>query len=381
MITHFNVEGLFNLYNYDLDFANADGTPIKFITGPNGYGKSTILFLLNALYAQKFELILDVPFQSLSIDFDGVSLSVKKEIQYTQLYEDERIPDIEQLTFIFCPSAGSEEETFTVTRKNKTISVSEAPVFGLFMQSRTSYFITDQRLVHKKTDVQDMTSEMDLSAVEDNASHLKSAIAEKKFNPVVSLNRGVEEMSEKTYNEKREFLAKRINTLKKYGLISDMDFSVIPYSSDYNHIFPGYFRGITESLDAVKPFEEKLSLFETIIESCDFANKKIQIGPNWGYRFKVDDKDGSPLPLSRLSSGEKQMLIQVYEMLFRAQKGTLVLIDEPEISFHMLWQVNYLANLRKIVEMNGIQLIVATHSPEIFGGQWSMVQDLYEQAR
>lgn len=381
MVTGFSVKGLFKLYSYNLDFTNSDGTPVKFITGPNGYGKTTVLALLNAVFVQDFKQMFDVPFQEMKVDFDGASLSIGKSIKYEELYEDETVPTLEKMTFTFRPSHDSESEIFSVTRSGDQISVSDAPVFMLFMQSRTSYFITDQRLFHKKTDILNETTMMDLPAVEYNASHLKSAIASYMFNPAVSLSRGVDSMSEEVYTEKRNSLAKRIETLKKYGLIIDKDFSIIPYSEDIKHVLPGYFKGIDESLKTVRKFEEKLSLFEKIIGGCDFADKKMQIGPNWGYRFKMNDKDKSPLLLSKLSSGEKQMLIQVYEMLFRAQKGTLVLVDEPEISLHMLWQVNYLENLKRIAEVNGIQVIVATHSPEIFGGKWSLTQDLFEQAK
>ena len=71
------------------------------------------------------------------------------------------------------------------------------------------------------------------------------------------------------------------------------------------------------------------------------------------------------------------MIIQIYELLFRAQSGTLVLIDEPELSLHMMWQMNYLKNLTQIAQLRGFQCIVATHSPQIFNSLWSKSVDLF----
>ena len=71
------------------------------------------------------------------------------------------------------------------------------------------------------------------------------------------------------------------------------------------------------------------------------------------------------------------MIIQLYELLFRAQEGTLVLIDEPELSLHMMWQINYLKNIEAIAKLRGFQCIVATHSPQIFNSMWSLTTDLF----
>jgi len=44
------------------------------------------------------------------------------------------------------------------------------------------------------------------------------------------------------------------------------------------------------------------------------------------------------LKLTDLSSGEQQEVVMLYELLFCVQPGTLVLIDEPELSLHVVWQ-------------------------------------------
>ena len=55
------------------------------------------------------------------------------------------------------------------------------------------------------------------------------------------------------------------------------------------------------------------------------------------------------------------------------------LIDEPELSYHPAWQMDYLKNLRSIAELGSYQFILATHSAQIFDYRWSYTIDLYKQ--
>lgn len=51
----------------------------------------------------------------------------------------------------------------------------------------------------------------------------------------------------------------------------------------------------------------------------------------------VDSSD-SILSLEQLSSGEKQEIVLFYELIFETDSQLLLLIDEPEISLHIMWQ-------------------------------------------
>ncbi|AZV92605.1 hypothetical protein CBF45_01720 [Bordetella sp. J329] len=76
-------------------------------------------------------------------------------------------------------------------------------------------------------------------------------------------------------------------------------------------------------------------------------------------------KTEGPLPLAKLSSGEKQLLILFIEALLQRQSPYIFLADEPELSLHIAWQRNILKAVR-LLNPNA-QIIVATHSPEIAG--------------
>ena len=68
---------------------------------------------------------------------------------------------------------------------------------------------------------------------------------------------------------------------------------------------------------------------------------------------------------SLLSSGEKQILILLTQALLRVDDPVVYVADEPELSLHVLWQEKLLDSL---VTLGGdIQVVVATHSPDIVG--------------
>lgn len=72
---------------------------------------------------------------------------------------------------------------------------------------------------------------------------------------------------------------------------------------------------------------------------------------------------GEPIRLFDLSSGEKQLLIQLLEVLLQEGRPMIFFADEPELSLHVSWQEKLLPALRKL--NSNSQIIVATHSPDI----------------
>ena len=61
MLKTISIESLFDIYSYTLDI-KPDEVPLRFITGPNGYGKTTILNILNALYTSKIRELAVIPY-------------------------------------------------------------------------------------------------------------------------------------------------------------------------------------------------------------------------------------------------------------------------------------------------------------------------------
>ncbi|WP_180998776.1 ATP-binding protein [Pseudomonas fluorescens] len=107
-----------------------------------------------------------------------------------------------------------------------------------------------------------------------------------------------------------------------------------------------------------------LQLLSKFIVGKDFridSSGKLAI-----YRVNVlESGSDARIPVERLSSGEKQLIILFVEALLQRQKPYVFLADEPELSLHIEWQRNIIPAIR---ELNpNAQIIVATHSPEVAG--------------
>lgn len=77
-----------------------------------------------------------------------------------------------------------------------------------------------------------------------------------------------------------------------------------------------------------------------------------------------------------LSSGEQHELVLLYELLFKVGRDSLILLDEPELSLHVVWQQQFLDELQQIAELSGFNVIIATHSPQIIHDRWDLTVEL-----
>lgn len=94
------------------------------------------------------------------------------------------------------------------------------------------------------------------------------------------------------------------------------------------------------------------------------SDKVLQIKK--GFTFLLNQEIS--LPVTALSSGEKQLLVILLQVFLQNEQSCLLFLDEPEISMHTYWQR---ALLTKIREINpNCQLIVATHSGSLLGRGW-----------
>lgn len=114
--------------------------------------------------------------------------------------------------------------------------------------------------------------------------------------------------------------------------------------------------------DVLAPQKE----FQRIIDSMYRGNKHLVLGGPRAPRAYASSPIGieigdRSIPLKSLSSGEKQLLQILLEVL--SSNKNAVIIDEPELSLHVNWQQQLVASMRRIND--GCQLLLASHSPEI----------------
>jgi len=134
----------------------------------------------------------------------------------------------------------------------------------------------------------------------------------------------------------------------------------------------------------VRDVQEKLKVFDDIahrigslmdIVNDRFKYKHLRIDRMRGFRV-LSDQDEASIQIEDLSSGEQHELVVLYELLFRAPKNGLVLVDEPEISLHVAWQSRFLSDLIGILRLTDAYAIVATHSPVIIGTRQDLTVEL-----
>ncbi|NLN72342.1 MAG: ATP-binding protein [Thermoplasmatales archaeon] len=120
-------------------------------------------------------------------------------------------------------------------------------------------------------------------------------------------------------------------------------------------------------------------LAESLIVYMDIINgllndKHIYIKDNSHLGVELDS--GTSLSLSYLSSGERQIMIMFYRLLFHAVPGSIVLLDEPEVSLHVSWQQKLSGIFLDICRLRDLQIIAATHSPQVIHDRWDLATEM-----
>jgi len=125
----------------------------------------------------------------------------------------------------------------------------------------------------------------------------------------------------------------------------------------------------------LKVFDDLLPRIELLREilNTSFRHKQVRIDSREGL---IVDSGGSEVALIDLSSGEQHELVVTYQLLFRIQPGSLILIDEPEISLHVSWQHKFLEDIRRISDLVDLDFLIATHSPQIIHKRWDLAVSL-----
>ncbi|NII26417.1 AAA family ATPase [Pseudoflavitalea sp. X16] len=167
--------------------------------------------------------------------------------------------------------------------------------------------------------------------------------------------------------------------LNGVGLIDAEEEYIQPYIGiQQNEIIKSvlelYITDSNEKLSVYDYLSKRIKLFLDIINRR-FLYKTFYIDKQLGFIFKsnITKKD---IPLSGLSSGEQHELVLFYILLFNTPKGSLLLIDEPEISLHISWQKHFIDDLKEVIKINEMEILIATHSPDIIGNNWDLTVQL-----
>jgi predicted ATP-binding protein involved in virulence len=134
---------------------------------------------------------------------------------------------------------------------------------------------------------------------------------------------------------------------------------------------------IDDSKQKLQIFEnlaQKMKCFLEIINNR-FLYKTMSVDKQQGFIF-TSTTTGKQIPATGLSTGEQHELVLFYELLFKTQDNSLILIDEPEISLHISWLNQFIKDLKEVIKLSGMDILIATHSPDIISNHWDLTVEL-----
>jgi len=169
------------------------------------------------------------------------------------------------------------------------------------------------------------------------------------------------------YNDQNAFRSRlgRVASVALEDALSLPDRELSPFELNLLHLY------LDDAERKLAPFEkllQKIELLEDVVNSR-LLNKHVQVTAGEGLNVRHDDDD-RPIDLDSLSSGEQHEIILMFDLLFNVPEGALVLIDEPEISLHVVWQLAFIPDVERIADLAGFRFVVATHSPQIINDAW-----------
>ena len=439
MLENIKIKKLFGLFDYHITLDTSEN--ITILTGPNGYGKTTILNIIYHFFNQQFSYFQKLNFESISFEFSENKRMelTKKEKQaaltnnlaiFPRVYTDIHINffDSEKKigTFIYDSELRElitnelknffslrqiEEDLWINTRTNEKISLNnflnlykeqlpehfislikkkqseeENNPIIIFLISLNIYLIKEQRLLHKIFG-RDKEEDTFLNTIELYAEELKKLIEEKQLEAYQITQkldssfpkRLIETktvIDEATFKERFAKLKNKQSKLQQFG-ITTTEQEIPDYNTESAKVLSVYLNDSEEKLSVYDDLLTKIDLFVSIISQKDFAFKTLQISSGKGFSF-YQNKTLQPLSLTDLSSGEQHEVVLLYELLFKTAPNTLILIDEPEISLHVIWQKAFIDDLKKIAKLKKISFLVSTHSPQIINNYWGLTRDLFE---
>ena len=418
---YIHIKNLFGLYNYKIDFFYEDKLTI--ITAPNGYGKTTILTILDSLspeslyyfYLLKYKLIeiglnddshiiisqsfVDEQATKSNNASDTKQASVK-EVHFSWqnkdntvlcyfLYNDNVIEKAKrnlrfQQRILFENSEQNSNKINILLQNNKLFNEYIAhdigqDIFLMQLESLQTKFIHANRIYNEANEKNDILPiqrirqilQHKLNTAYQHYLSQSQRIDSQFIKHVISKEKSV--ISEETYTQLASEVMEKQNKLFFFRLTDKIE--IPTYDTDNSFILYNYIKGLGEKYDNYDSWTERLTLFNKLLKTKKFAQKNITFSPQHGFQIVSDN--GDILDESLLSSGEQNEIILLFLLIFDVSDNSILLIDEPENSLHVVWQQRFLDDIQEIAQIKNLQVIVSTHSISIASRGGDRVLDLY----
>ncbi|NJM27728.1 MAG: AAA family ATPase [Pseudanabaena sp. RU_4_16] len=460
-IKQISVSGLFGVFDHVIPL-NMDER-ITIVHGPNGFGKTIMLRMLNGFFNSKYSVFRTIPFNSFRVEFDNgssaeivkISNSLENKREESEITFNFSKPNSEKATFLLKRIKNLYEKSFEfaafkfatldeidtlddtipeLSRINsktwRYLSTGEdltvEDVIARFedflpsqVQSREEpewlkslrnvinvRLIESQRLLNFVPNRSYRTQEKRPSMLptvsaysSELAQLIQSKLAEysttsqsldRTFPTRVVKQQISPNLTEEQLRHQLSGLEVTRSRLIEVGLLDkddNSDFQIQPQSIDEStkNILSVYVKDVEKKLNVFNEIARKIELLKKIINS-KFASsyKEMNFNKDKGFVFTLYHPSSSiseTLSPYDLSSGEQHELVLLYELLFKVEPNSLVLIDEPELSLHVGWQVQFLKDLQEITKLADIDVLMATHSPDIIQDRWDLTVELKGSAK
>ena len=422
LISKLQIEGLYDLYNYDITLDNERENQIAILTGPNGYGKTTILKILSSLKSKSLYYFYVIKFREIKISFNDASIlnitqnykldtekeknsdrkdSLEKEVRFIWHKADGQVfshfvynrTNIRKAlrSFRFLVSVKGEDFDDLSSREREEILLNNEEFneqianangqnqFLMQLEALRSYYIPSNRIyneAHEENDelpIEKIRKDLMFELTKAQRDFLLySQQVDSKFIKSLLVACDVE-CSQESYSKLKKEVEEQMNMLVGYQLTSKVE---IPEFNEGNkNVLFAYLNGLKEKFSKYSFILNKMNLFKEMLASKHFANKSIMFSPRHGFIIKSNN--GEFLNEYQLSSGEQNEIVLLYRLVYEVPDYGLLLIDEPENSLHVAWQKMIVDDLKRIASVKKLQIIIATHSPSIVSKGRSMAKDLY----
>jgi hypothetical protein len=412
--------------NPDFDYLNlplGSSSKIQIITAPNGYGKSTIFRLIRAIFKGNPKEISSIPFESAEVALDEAG---QESILRVTKTHSEITMNEPGFTITFTQNDGLKRE-FQYPQDLSKLCFDDqkwmnktANQLGAVIPPISLRFLSSERLFHdplREIYQYDLLSEHNEDIFGENASRVRHdadslaqridgvltdyATTSHKIDvtfPADLLKRyptaDVDKQSPGNDELHREFLG----IMEKRKQMEEIDF--LPFrnwyptednpfeikdlwhtkSISYQDFLRLYLKEQKRKYEVFDWLNTRCQCFEEIINNL-LIFTRIRIKRDKGFSFyNLYEGAGKyhEINLDQISSGEMHEVVMFFEFLFNCDPGTVVLIDEPEISLHVYAQSHFVDNIQKIADKktNNLQFIIATHSPTIISDHWDITYDL-----
>ncbi|MEV8404472.1 AAA family ATPase [Streptomyces niveus] len=425
-ISKVEVKGLFGYMNHSVDFST--DSSITIISGPNGSGKTHLLRMLHAISVLDLEELASINFEELKLEFqdrrvlrvvrqdtDGSSETFKffgktppsrswKTLMMEYEPDDGDGPEIPSWV-VQLPSgewydtrinrlipADTAKRRYNTPDRFAGLKAVRGSWLAPYYEDASAVFIDTKRLDstgpqsgnygrglprHLQTRVQQYSAQVAAQVSEARRKSLNESLDADQSFAARMLQAAHTSVKEKELKERYQRIADQHAELHASGL------SVIPVDVTFpdqrtnpttRRILNVFLDDWERKIQPLLPIHEKLKLLRSIVES-KFTGKALDLTARGHLRFK-STHDGKPLPVRSLSSGEQHLFAVFALLLFSTRHGTLVLIDEPEISMHAAWKHAFLKDIEEVARISDLQIALATHSSAIIRGRWDLVKEI-----